>query len=180
MKVYAKTAAWFLGLALVLVIGYGALGPYRTVSEVKAAVVEDNPAKLAENVDFDSLRSNLKARFSQSLASQLSGSEESLVAALAFNFTSSVVDGLVDSLVTPRGLAALMEGRNLTLRGKRQFAGSENPQEEDLFQDAEYTYDSLSRFSIWIPSDDGGTTRFVLGPVHTNSVVAVVTKKPPI
>ena len=30
------------------------------------------------------------------------------------------------------------------------------------FQHARYRYDSLSRFSVWVPSDNGQETRFVL------------------
>jgi hypothetical protein len=73
-----------------------------------------------------------------------------------------MVDGVVDSFVTPAGLASLMGGEKPS---NQASGGTETggPREKDeLFQNAEYGYDSLSKFSAWVPTDDGKEIRFIL------------------
>ena len=156
-----KKALWAIGLLLVLVVGYVAAGPYLTVWAIKTAIVEQDSEKLSENIEFSTLRQNLKdqlnAEMMKSVVTELKGNP---FAALAAAFVPEIVDGFVDSFVTPSGLAALMEGKKPS---KNENEGNTAPPKKDsLFKNARYSYDSTSKCSIWVPDDKGKEARFVL------------------
>jgi hypothetical protein len=70
-------------------------------------------------------------------------------------------------MVNPAGLAALMEGRRVWRDARDSFARPETgadgmPVADAPLQDAEYRYESLSRFTATIHDDDGRPVVFVL------------------
>ena len=157
----------FVGLLLLIVGGYVVAGPYITISAIKDGIVERDADKLSDNIDFPALRQNLKdqinAQVMQNAATEL---KDNPFAALAVGFASKMVDGVVDAYVTPSGLAKIMEGEKPNIQ-KNNGAISDKeindaPKKEDLFKNARYSYDSMSRFSIYVPNDKGEEARFVL------------------
>ena len=152
-----------VGIILVLVVGYVAAGPYFTVSAIKTGIVEQDSEKLSENIDFPTLRQNLKdqlnAAMMKNAATEL---QDDPFAALAAGLATKVVDGIVDSFVTPSGLAAIMEGNEPSKSPESSSGGdSSPPNKDDLFKNARFSYDSMSKFSIWVPNGKGEETRFV-------------------
>ena len=148
------------GLIISLIVGYGAAGPHLTISAIKTAIVEQDSEKLSENIDFPTLRQNMKDQFNaammKNVVTELEGNP---FAALAVGFATKMVDGFVDSFVTPSGLSTLMEGKKPSENGGR---GSKVPPDRDsLFKNARYSYDSTSKFSAWVPNDEGEEARFV-------------------
>jgi hypothetical protein len=156
-----KKGIWVVGLFLGLVVGYVAVGPYVTVSAIKAGIVEQDSEKLSENIEFPALRQNLKDQLNAAMmkktAAELKGNP---FAALATAFATKMVDGIVDSFVTPSGLAALMEGKKPSKNGSE--GNTAPPNKESLFKNARFSYDSTSKFSIWVPNDKGEEVRFIL------------------
>lgn len=156
-----KKIAWIAGIILALVVGYVAAGPYLTVSAIKAGIIEQDSEKLSENIEFPTLRQNLKDQLNtvmmKNAATEL---KDNPFAALAAGLATKMVDGIVDSFATPSGLAALMEGKKPS-----QNDGTESealPKKDDLFKNARFIYDSIKQFSIWVPNNRGEEARFVL------------------
>ncbi len=161
-----KTVGWMIGLAALLLTAWVGAGPYLAVADIRQGIENKDSERLAERVDFPTLRQNLKdqikVRIVRSAAEEL---DENPFGALAAGLASTLVDGLVDSFITPAGLASLMEGERPSIGSPPRAKSRPQPEQEpqrDLFQDARYRYDSLSRFSVWVPGDDGQETRFVL------------------
>lgn len=156
-----KKSIWIVGVVLFLVVGYVAAGPYLTVSAIKTGIVENDSEKLSENIDFQTLRQNMKDQLNAAMMKNAATEmEDNPFAALAVGFATKMVDGIVDSFVTPSGLAALMEGKK---SNKGETSGnSSSPKKDDLFKNARFSYDSVSKFSIWVPNDKGEEVRFVL------------------
>lgn len=155
-----KKIFWFVGVLLVLLIGYVAAGPYLTVSAIKTGIVEKDSEKLSENIEFPTLRQNMKEQLNavvmKNSATEL---KDNPFAAIGVALATKMVDGIVDSFVTPSGLAALMEGKKP--RKGENSGNTPPPQKDDLFKNARYSYDSMSKFSIWVPNDKGEEVRFV-------------------
>lgn len=155
------------GLLLVVVGGYVAAGPYLTVSAIKDGIVEKDSEKLSDNIDFPALRQNMKdqlnAQVMQNATTEL---KDNPFAALAAGFASKMVDGIVDAFITPSGLAKIMEGKKPDVKksnnDKNTEAKNDAPKKEDLFKNATYSYDSTSKFSIYVPNDKGEEARFLL------------------
>lgn len=153
----------FFSFLLVLLVfaAYVAAGPYITVSAIKSGFAENDTAKLERYIDFPLLRQNIKAQLNAAMAEDAARStEKNFFAALMAGLKAKLVDGMVDAMVTPKGLANLMEGK----KAVKSATATDSPPEEkkDIFKNARYTYDSLEHFSIWVPNEKGEETRFVL------------------
>lgn len=156
-----KKLAWIFGSVFILIIGYIAAGPYLTIYFIKSAVTEKNPEKLAEYIDFPLLRQNLKDQLNAKvLTSAATELESSPLATLAAGLATKIVDGVVDTLITPNSLAKVMEGKNPTKAS--QTESTSQSEKKELFKDAKLSYDSINRFSILVPYDQGQEARFIL------------------
>jgi len=156
-----KKIVWIAGVVLALVVGYVAAGPYLTVSAIKTGIVEKDSEKLSENIEFPTLRQNMKEQFNAAMMKNTATElKDNPFAALAAALATKMVDGIVDSFVTPSGLAALMEGKKPS-KGENN-GNTPPPKKDDLFKNARFSYDSMSKFSIWVPNDKGEEARFVL------------------
>lgn len=159
-----KAAAWIGALVIVGVIAYVALGPYLTVSAIKTGIVENDAETLSDHIEFPTLRQNLKEQLRvvimKSAATEV---EDNPFGVLLAGLATTFVDGMLDSLVTPSGLESMMEGHEpSTERSSSSTSTKTTKERDDLFRDARTSYDSLSKFSVWVPNDAGGETRFVL------------------
>lgn len=153
-----KKAIIALVCLVILLGGYAAAGPYMTLSAIKTGLVEQDTEKLTENIDFPVLRENLREQF---MAAALKKSGKELegnpFAGLAAGFAAKMVDGLLDTIVTPAGLASLMEGK------KSQEEEADGPVDRDkIFEDAQLGYDSLDTFSVRVPNKEGGELQLIL------------------
>lgn len=151
-----KKTLVFLSVGLVLLVSYVAAGPFIAIHRIKSAIVQRDPEALASNVAFPELRENLKEQFNalflKKASTELQGNP---FAGLGMLFASKMVDTLVDSSVTPSGLAALMSGKSPVQSADSQSSDSR------LLPNARYTYDSISKFSAWVQAEDGKELRLV-------------------
>ncbi len=161
-----KKILWLLVLLSLATAGYVAAGPHITILEIKTGIAERDSGKLSENIEFPRLRQNMKAQFNAEIAGQIPiEMQDNPFAAFGTALASKMVDGLVEALVTPEGLAKAMQGK----RPKSSPDSDRTPrsdgkkeQKDDVFHNARYSYDSLTAFSIWMPNEDGTETRFIL------------------
>ena len=157
------------GVLLAVVLGlcaYVVAGPYLAIHGIRTALAEQDTAKLQRHVDFPALRVNLRAQVEDYLA-QRAGPDVSsnLFGAAALSIANQVLGRGVDTLVTPMGIAALLQGRATWKRAIGDTVGGDTyapavPAEP--LKEAEHRYESLSRFTATRPLDDGGSVVFVL------------------
>lgn len=153
-----------LVLIVVVLAIFTAAGPFITIHNIKSGVEQQDSEKLTENIDFPTLRSNLKEQFNafvmKNAASEL---QDNPFAALAMGFASKMVEGMVDSFITPSGLRSVIDGKNpKQAKGSGNLSQEPNRQQPGLFKDARYTFDSVKKCSVWVKNDKGGEIRFVL------------------
>jgi hypothetical protein len=154
---------------LLAVGGYVAAGPYLTVRAIRAAIQQQDAAALSEQVDFPALRSSLKRQLATALTREAGPElQASPFGAFALRLAGGVVDGAVDGMVTPGGLGAVMEGRKVWHKASDDFtrddfsgAASGQAQRRPL-DDARYRFESPSRFTATVRTDDGAPLVFVL------------------
>lgn len=169
---------WFVLAALVaLLVAYVAAGPYLAVRGIRSALAEQDAAALSRHVDFPALRASLKAQLGDRLVRSVGiDAGSGLLGALGMRLAGGLTDGAVEMLVTPVGLAALMEGRKVwTLVGEgvigtppAQGIAQADPSRGETggltqpLQGARYRYESLSRFTATVPYDGDGEVVFVI------------------
>jgi hypothetical protein len=145
----------FIALLIVAVGGYIAIGPFIAVHEIRTAIENQDSEKLAEYVDFPELRTNLKEQFDAYIMQRATTElKDNPFGVLGMALAGKMVEGMVDSFVTPAGLSRIAAGR-------RSQGAEGSPQEKaQPFKNARYTYDSTSKFSAWVPGEDGDEIRF--------------------
>jgi hypothetical protein len=154
----------FGGLLLATIVGYAVFGPFIAVYQIKSGVEQRDSEKLSEYIDFPTLRTNLKEQANAELMKKATTeSKDKPFRALGLALAPKLVEGMVDSFVTPTGISYLMAGKK-----PQQFKGEQQPQESggghprEPFKNSRYTYDSPSKFSVWVKADKGEEIRFVL------------------
>jgi Protein of unknown function (DUF2939) len=131
-----------VGIGVTAIVGGGVYFlPYQTLINLKTATANRDADALAEEIDFPSLRTNIKAQVKKQIAKL----EPSTVAPLDRPRAMENVDLRVDKIFTPAGLDQLMQDKipdvkidTSTL--ERDIAGSE----------IKMGYESLDRFVVHI------------------------------
>ena len=158
MRLKRTLIAIGIGVVFLGFVAYVAAGPYLMLYKLKSGVEARDAEAVAECVDFPALRQNLKDQL-QAAASKRIDSQQNPLAALAATIAVRVADPLVDSLISPEGLAGLMAGE------KPALASSETPSArfpaKKPLEDATFGYESFGEFVVSVPSP-GGAIRFVL------------------
>lgn len=105
-----KPILWLALLAgLVLLLAYVWFSPYLTLRGIQQAIQRNNPSALERYVDFPRVRESLKADLNRTLMEQAK-QDQSGFGALGLLFAASLVEPLVNALVTPQGLASIGTG----------------------------------------------------------------------
>jgi hypothetical protein len=156
---------------LAVTIGlYYFAAPPAAVTGLRDAIIRGDTIELGDRVDFTRVRQGLKEQVNalilgkdyQKLASNPFGS-------LAIGVASKLLEGTLDSFVTPAGLAELAKGRipgddpeaPETPSDPSKPEASERGEPKQPFTHARIDRESLDRFSAWVPADGGGEIRFV-------------------
>ena len=158
----------WIALALVLLLallGYVAAGPYLAIHGIRTALAEQDTARLERHGDFPALRVNLRAQVEDYLARRAgSGVASNLFGAAALSVANQVLGRGVDTLVTPMGIAAVLQGRATWKRALGETVGGDTyapPVPADPLKEARHRYESTSRFTATIPDADGNRVVFV-------------------
>ncbi|HEY4529021.1 MAG TPA: DUF2939 domain-containing protein [Luteimonas sp.] len=160
-----KPYAWLALAVLAALLAWTASGPWRAMAGIHRAVQAGDAAALAHHVDFPALRASLKPQVQDRIVRAAGVDAQSgRFAAFGLTVATGLAGGLVDAMVTPVGLGAIMEGRKVWER-----VGNVPPPSTDLHQQArpgphpELRFESLSRASAVVVLDDGSELTLVLG-----------------
>ena len=148
-----------------LASGFLLATPYLTSQELQDAFQSSDTEKIDELVDFDSVR--------KSVAKQLSPEQkqdDGLLTTIGKKLAVGAIELVVDAVVTPQGLAQIMEGNTKEANKKN---GSEIP--EDAL-DYNMYYVGWNRIHIDVVSTDDTNVvaTFVLSRSGTNWIVTEI------
>ncbi|MCR6686880.1 DUF2939 domain-containing protein [Pseudoxanthomonas sp.] len=153
-------------LLLLALLAWIAAGPWLAVRGIERAVAARNTAALARHVDFPKLRVNLKAQLDDRLV-RAAGPDVAgnLFGAIALAAAGSATGMAVDTLATPAGIAALLQGHAVWQRAQGRTVDGDawgDTAPARPLHEARLRYESLSRFSATVQHPDGRSTVFVL------------------
>ena len=138
-------------LALALLLAYVVAGPFLAYNGIRDAVQAQDTGALARHVDFPVLRANLKAQVDDYVVRRAGpDAQASLYGAVAVRIASGLAGGAVDTMVTPAGIGALLQGRAVWHRASGGgVTGNtyEHASPGDPLREPDYGFDSPSRVS---------------------------------
>ena len=147
--------------AMVLVVGMAAayLGPpYWTLYQIRSAATAGEGDRLATYVDFPAVRASIKSQLVLAMAKRMeSKAKESAFATLGQAFAMRMVDGLVDAVVSPEGVANMIRSGNaprptLEVKPTPQAASTADRREPKVRRD----YEGLDTFHAAMVDRDSG------------------------
>ena len=153
-------------VSLLALATYTVAGPYLTVRAIRSAVQARDSDALARQVDSPALRTSIKGQLSDRLVRNAGADmQASPFGAFGLSIATGMLDGVVNAMVTPVGLDAIMEGRKVWENVDRDLSpptsAASAPPEEPL-HGAVCRYESLSRFTATIRQRNGQPVVFVL------------------
>ncbi|HEV2677012.1 MAG TPA: DUF2939 domain-containing protein [Aliidongia sp.] len=101
----------------ILLAGYVAY-PYLALRTLVAAVESGDPARIEPKVDWPAVRQGFKDDLNGAITSKLGGDKGSGMALFGMALGSKLMGGAVDALVTPEGLAGIIQ------QGRRDHAAA--------------------------------------------------------
>jgi hypothetical protein len=162
-----KQRSWILiGVAAAVVIGASAYGlsPYLAFHRLKDAAKAGDRDRLEELVDFPAVRENLKSELAAGLMKSISANPEmrgNPFAAVGALLVPSITDRMVDSIVTPDGIAlALSQGKVSNPGG--ELSTESAPAKGSSYLEIALSYRTLNRFHADLWRRDQPDTRLAL------------------
>ncbi|MFC3533291.1 DUF2939 domain-containing protein [Vogesella facilis] len=141
-----------LAIAAVALAGWFYYTPYQAVHGMQAAAHERNASKLASYVDFPTVKENLKAELNGQMLQKLQGNPLAAVGAV---FAGAMVNAMVDAVVSPQGLAMVLQGEKPLSSTHRSESGSpEAPATESDKVETQMGYDGLNQFTVKVYRHD--------------------------
>lgn len=143
-----------LALVVIAAAGWYWYSPRAAVEGLRDAARAGDTAQLERRIEMGSVRENLKSDLKAHMAERLDREDAGPLAELGLAVGTMFVDGLVDALVSPGGLALLARGRV-----PRDGATTQSSARDD---DYEIDRQGLDRFLVRFAADDRDGPRPVL------------------
>jgi len=150
-----KTVIFAAVLAVAAVAAYVA-SPYWTLHQIRSAAAAGQGDRVAAYVDFPAMRESLKAQFVQAMATRMeSKGKDGQFAALGQAFAMQMVNGLVDAMITPEAVAAMI-GSGKAPRPNLEAKPQPNPANVNARREPKirHSFESLSTFHATLVDPD--------------------------
>ncbi len=144
-------------VALALVFGaWYAASPYYSLSGLRDAAVAGDADGLEDHVDFSSLRESIKGEFKTKLKEEAAKEDANpFLATAGLLMADRVVDGMLDSMMTPSGIAQMIKiSKDKSENVGNVVASEDKNTANDKFDDWEVERIGLSEFRLTNPKDD--------------------------
>ena len=145
-KNYTKTLTR-TAMALLLCVGlFIVAGPFLTLNSIKGGAQQGDTEKLRKNIDFESLRTNLKEQMNAQFSSDMAEEPADNPFVTMFSgLGKNVIDSFVDSAVTPYGIKKMLQGERPSAKKKES-----QKSRVEMLTDASYSFSSPSSFTAMI------------------------------
>ncbi|MBH9537918.1 DUF2939 domain-containing protein [Novosphingopyxis sp. YJ-S2-01] len=122
---------WMIGAAVLAAVLFGAwyfASPSYAMMQLKDAAEEGDPEELRDRIDFPAVRESMKAQMSAMMARKMAEEPSDGFAALGGALAMGMVGPMIDGLVTPEFMAAMIEKGKAE---KKDSAGASEVSTED-------------------------------------------------
>jgi hypothetical protein len=137
-----------IGITTLALAAWLFASPYVALSQLRSAAQEGDVEQLSELVDFPSVRENLKADLKAHMIKELAQEEDNPFAGLGLMIANSMVDVVVEGMVSPSGISALARSATPDVTPGQQSAVPEPQPESGADTRIERGYDGPNEFVV--------------------------------
>ena len=143
-----KFLPWLVGLLVIFAI-YLYASPYLVLNNIKNAAEQGDADKLSGYIDFPSVKQSMKDQVKAAMVEELASSEEQDgFEALGTMLAAAMVDPIIDGVVTPDGVALMLQGQELDFGLNKRSESKPKSKEKDI--DYKTSYLSFNRFKVQV------------------------------
>lgn len=153
----------YLAIGLIIIIAiYLYASPYLALNSIKKAAQAGDADTLSEYIDFPSVKQGLKDQINAQIMKEVTKEDTDGFEALGAMLATAMINPIVDSIVTPEGVAMMVQGQKPDLDGDVvQQTTDEQSDETELDYKTKYiTYKSF-KVSLSDP-DDGNAVDIIM------------------
>ena len=148
-----KFLPWLVGLFVIFAI-YLYASPYLVLNNIKNAAQQGDADKLSGYIDFPSVKQSMKDQVKAAMVEELAASDEQDgFEALGTMLAAAMIDPLIDGLVTPDGVALMLQGQKLDF-DLNNDKPKDKPEVKNEDIDYKAGYLSFNRFKVQIIDAD--------------------------
>ena len=148
-----KFLPWLVGLLVIFAI-YLYASPYLVLNNIKNAAEQGDADKLSGYIDFPSVKQSMKDQVKTVMVKELTSSkEQDGFEALGTMLGAAMIDPLIDGLVTPDGVALMLQGQKLDF-DLNNDTPEDKPKGKNEDIDYKAGYLSFNRFKVQIIDAD--------------------------
>ena len=148
-----KFLPWLVGLLVIFAI-YLYVSPYLILNNIKNAAEQGDADKLSGYIDFPSVKQSMKDQVKAAMVKELASSkEQDGFEALGTMLGAAMIDPLIDGLVTPDGVALMLQGQKLDF-DLNNDTPEDKPKSKNEDIDYKAGYLSFNRFKVQVIGAD--------------------------
>ena len=148
-----KFLPWLVGLLVIFAI-YLYVSPYLVLNNIKNAAEQGDADKLSGYIDFPSVKQSMKDQVKAAMVKELASSkEQDGFEALGTMLGAAMIDPLIDGLVTPDGVALMLQGQKLDF-DLNNDTHEDKPKSKNEDIDYKAGYLSFNRFKVQVIGAD--------------------------
>ena len=161
-----RSVVWLLLIAMLCPLLYCGAGPFLTIHGLQRALATRDTRQLDRYIDYPALRTHLKAQVAAQISQDPTGSSP-LTQARAFldGALAQLADVGVDLIMTPLGLAALLQGQAVINRARGITEGQDTyapPMSSHLLDHPRYRMSSFSCVTATVYTASGQPLQLVM------------------
>lgn len=135
---------------VIAILVYLYASPYLVLNNIKQAAQVGDSDKVSKYIDFPSVRQSFKDQMNVVMMKEMGKEETDGFAALGAMLASTMVDKMVDALVTPEGMTVLLQGKNLKSSQPSNTGSEPEIKPEEQQPDYKAGYTSMNDFEVVI------------------------------
>jgi hypothetical protein len=145
--------------ALLLALGTSAASPWWTLHRLQSAVARRDAEAVSAQVDFPALRASVKGQLLAAMGRNGGESKgDNPFAAIGSAFALALVNPLVDAVVSPAGVSAMVEHGRIEIAKPERAPEAADPEPVHDTPRYRLAYRGLNRFAV--TAQDGGSFVF--------------------
>lgn len=143
-----KLIGAIIAVVIVLVGGYYYASPYLVLNSIKNAAQAGDSEKVSAYMDYPSVRQSFKDQMNAYMVKEMASKETNGWEALGTMIATTMVDKMVDAVVTPEGMTLMLQGKDFkdSLKAHTEQSSNETISQETL--DYSTRYLSMNMFEV--------------------------------